>query len=397
MHCLLPALFLALSGKGPLPYPYTQSLPVEPRKANGDGVCGTSLEQHLETEHFTLQLKNGPVEEERIIAIATVLEEGWENLVFRDGWTPPSYSKECKLWIFLDTSLNGSGITFLVKEGEQSYPVSYLNPTLYLEDDPDFILSVAVHEFGHMLQYEVEDSLGDDRMWYWEASAEWMAELGAPELDTYAESTWAYARRPELAYNSNSNQHPYGMFLLNAWMDQEVDHDAMREAWNSAREYPEEGWDLRLARVAGQDFGTMMQSFTGSYEAGTLRESSLYEKASRYASLPTVPAMEEVPLPGLYGSYYLDFGDGGKDLEVEGPVLITYVAEGEIRETPPDAGPFTAIFTATEASGTLKYGATPKDTGEKTETEPCGCSEGAAGLWLGFPVFWLRRRLSDSG
>ncbi len=403
MYCLLPALLDALDGAPPahpsmLRPPPQLLAPSRPPDRSGErAVCGNNYAFHQETEHFTIQWEDAAVPQARVDEIGERLEAAWTY--FGDqGWQLPPYADSCYLWFILDTTMSGSGLTTLYYNDDfpEGYPVTFLHPTYVEQDYPGFAVSVAVHEFAHMLQFTVEDYFTHrDRTWYWEASAEWMAEKTAPDLDWYADSTWWYADFPDGDYNTTANFHPYGMLGLNAWIDQRVGFGAITDAWQTAAQH-DEGWDLRIARATGQDFASLVADFSGAYAAAALTESSLYWPPVREAAHTGVPDREKIPLPGLYGSYYIDIERADAPLAWGGDVAARFVAGGAWSDTPPASGDYTAIFTATATPGTFWYGRSaggdtgdtgaggPEDTGAGGAEDPGGktpraCASAAPG------------------
>lgn len=419
MYCLLPALFASYLGETPAPYRFAWTPPPQVdglRRRGPKAICGNSFPYHIETEHFTVQWTNAAIPEERAQAIADALELGWEELVEEQGWPAPVSSDACYLWVILDDELSGSGLTtqYTSEDYPQGYPVSYLNPA-FEPETPEFALSVAVHEFGHMIQYGLDgwDGTGT-RAWFWEATAEWMAEKGLPEANTYAESTYWYARSPEFDYHTMKNFHQYGMLLLDAWIDENHGMEPILSAWLDAREHANEDWDARLARSVGMDFPEIVRQFTAAYAAKTLRESSLYYEPTLANSHRELPEEERLDIEGLYGSFYVSFAGGGSDLGVEGDVVVAYVQGSSWTDEPPSSGPFTAIFTSLTDQGTILYGSQvgnkdsdpgesgipdspgedSEDSTKKEEPKACGCEGGAGVLALGLvaPLLLRRRR-----
>lgn len=361
------------------------------------GVYGERLAYSLDSRHFTVQWSHPDVDPSRAAEILGNLEDAWTVLVDEAGWPAPISSEDWLLWVILDPELGGSGYTtvYTSEAFPEGYPVTWLNPTYDAAADPAFALSVAVHEFAHMLQYRLRDrDRGRDDAWYWEATAEWAAERAAPELDTYAESTWWYAQWPDAPFDAYERFHPYGMVVLNAYLDEHaVGFDGIRRVWRGARDAP---WDARIAEVTGQDFGTLVADMAAALAAGTLRESALYFEPVRARTHAAAPTWETLELPGLYGSYYVDVAEG--PVVATGPVLARYVQDGVVLPEAPATGPYTAVFTAVGEDGALGYGTTPP-TGNPGAERPCGCATspgpgalGPLGLALGLGLAARRRR-----
>lgn len=429
MRCLLPALLSALHGAAPAhpwmlaPPPQLADPPPRPPDRSPDrsgerAICGNNYASHQETEHFTLQWDDPSIPQARVDEIAARLEEAW--IYYADqGWQAPPYADTCYLWFILDTTISGSGYTTLYTSPDfpEGYPVTFLHPT-YIDDDyPGFAVSVAVHEFAHMLQFTVEDYYAHpERTWYWEASAEWMTEKSAPDLDWYADSTYWYADDPAAPYDSTVNFHQYGMLGLNAWIDASVGFGAITEAWQTAADH-DEAWDLRLARATGQDFAALLADFSGAYAAGSLPESDLYYPPAREDTHRGTPAPQEIDLPGLYGTHYIDVQGADAPLAWEGDVIARFAQGGAWSDTPPESGDYTAAFTAispdTAGRGTYRYGRADQmgdpdsgdpDSGDPDPDDPGGkdgpraCASGPAaptalsGLALALALAPLRAR-----
>ncbi len=404
MDCLLPDVLDALSG-GHADDVRMIEAPAEmgrvrPRGGR-KGVYGESLAFHLDGTNFTVQWSDATVDPARAADLLDQLESAWTVLVDEEGWPAPTSSDEWLLWVVLDPALGGSGYTTVYGSDDypDGYPVTYLNPAYDLED-PRFGLSVAVHEFGHMLQYRLRDwELGGADAWYWEATSEWVAERAAPSLDTYAESTFWYAQWPHARFDAVERFHPYGMLLLNAWLDERVfGFDGVREVWLAGRD-DDTAWDVLVGEVAGRDFGEMVAEMAAEVAAGTLREGALYERPTRAATHDAAPAWEVLPLPGLYGSYFVDIGGGA--VTVDGPVRAAFVQDGVVTDAAPAEGAYTLVITAVGEEGEVGYGTTP--TAGRGEDDPpiaCGCaSVPRVGAWpavgLLVAAVGLRRRVGS--
>lgn len=392
MDCLLPDVLAALSGEAPadvrmVAAPAAVAGPSHLR-ANGKGVYGADLPYHLDGDNFTVQWEDATVDPERAAAVLAQLEAAWPVLVNEGGWPAPVSAATYLLRVVLDPELGGSGYTtvYITDDYPQGYPVSYLNPTYDIED-PAFGLSVAVHEFGHMLQYRLRDWQGGRAdSWYWEATSEWMAERAAPALDTYAESSYWYAQWPGARFDRIERYHGYGMLLLNAYLDERVfGLDGIRDVW-MAGQGEATPWDASIAGVAGQDFGAIVAGMAAEVAAGTLREGALYDAPLRVAVHEEAPEWQTIEAPELFGSHLVDIGGGA--VIVEGDVTVAYVANGEIGALAPD-GPYTLVVTALSDNGELAYGVSRP----AIEAEPaCGCGGGSGAGWLGLGLLAARRR-----
>lgn len=334
----------------------------------------------METTNFTLQWEDASLDSDRVSALAAALEQGWQVLITEQGWPQPTSTDQYLLRVTLDPGLSGSGYTTVYTSDDypQGYPVIYLNPS-YLEDEYEaYARSVAIHELAHTLQYVLIDwtELVVGAMWYWEATAEWLPEIAAPELDTYALSTYWYARYPNGDFDTFYNYHPYGMVFLNACLDEYYDADFLA-IWQAGS--PEGGWDTVIADAVGEDFATIITTCSAAYAAGELRESALYEPIT-----PITPTDGRVLDLGLYGTW---FYQTAAPLQVSGPAEVVYLDDAG-----QDTGGIAAITRIAE--GDIVLGA-PADTGaDKPTPAGCGCNSstplGGAGLWLA--LLLLRRR-----
>lgn len=403
MRCLLPAVFAALGGAPPLhpgmhppPRPHE---PAPPPPGAGKVNPGDDLANHLESENFTVQWEDASITTERADAVLAVLEEGWSRLFEEQGWPRPVSSDEYRLEFVLDPSVPGSGYTTLQTSARypDGYPVTRLNPWYGEEDYPGFALSVAVHELGHMSQYAVRDwSLGDGEPWFWEASAEWMAELGAPELDTYALSSYWYATQTELSADDTAGNHPYGMFLLAAWMDEELGAGTTRSAWDAN---DGDTWLDVLPRVTGLDSTELVASMAGAVGTGSLRESALYEPPERLTEGLDGPFDREDPAPDPLGSWYVDLAplETGETLWVDGEVDLRLFADGEEVGAAPVGVPLLLVFTTPEDAVATHFTWGVRARGA-AEPQACGCGAGGPASRLGLAAALLlatgRRRPS---
>jgi hypothetical protein len=323
--------------------------------------------------------------------VLDALEEGWAELVDTQGWPAPVSSDRYLLWVILDPTLSGSGFTttYTTSEFPDGYPVSYVTPYYADSDYPGFSHSVAVHEFSHMIQYGVRDWRSTaNEAWYWEASAEWMADQGVPDLDTYALSTYWYAINTTVAYNSMDDYHQYGMLLLPRYLEDTQGAEVVQASWleNGGNE-----WADAIADAAGVEVDAIIPEMAGAYAAGAMTESELFYP-------PTYAADEgEDDDSETLGTLYVKVHTpGGERFVVDGPATVRYAADGAWGAEP-TGDRFTAAITRTADSGTITWGfeadpagdtagdsaANMDDTGE-TKSAACGCAStpGPAGAGL---------------
>jgi hypothetical protein len=377
MPCALAAVSVALSG-GPVADARMVTPPYGPgvhASAVGKGTYGDDLAFHLETPNFTLQWSDPTVDPTRAADLGEWLETGWTALVEEQGWPVPVSADRYRLRVILALDLGGSGYTteYASADYPEGYPVLYLNPG-FLPDDPDYERSVAVHELGHAIQYALR-ALDPAEAWYWEASAEWMAELGAPELDSYARSVGWYAQHPELAYDSDAALHPYGMVLLPAFLDAYAP-GAFAASWHDPAP-----WADAIATAAGLPFPDVIADMTGAYAAHTLPESDLYAD-------PVLLDGDEAEVEGRLGTFYVPVDPGSATWAAEGDVVVRYAVEGSWSDEAP-AEPFIATITTLDATGKVRWGLVAPEEGG------CGCATASARP--GLPVVLLAALLRRSG
>lgn len=400
MQCLTPLVLMALNGE-PCDQAADESVcarvdermlapargkparparPGPPRGFEGKTVLGDSLEYSVESTNFSVQWNDDDATEAYASTLLASLESGWLHLVDQDGWTPPVSSDLHLLTFVLDPTLGGSGFTTVYSSPEypEGYPVSYVHPGYADADYPGFSQSVGVHEFGHMIQFGVRSwSARHGESWFWEASAEWMADRGVPDVNTYALSTWWYATQTTLAYDSTDGSHAYGMLLLPRYLEDALGPDVVRDSW-SANNGAE--WADAIGEAAGEPIGDLVAEMAGAYAAGALTESELF-----FPPDPLAPSEGEQAEGGLYGTVYAQVEGEGGTFAVDGPASVRYAAGGEWSDTLPDA-PFTAAITRM-GDGLISWGpegtsGETGDTGRGGDDDSGGRAAGSCGCGL---------------
>lgn len=264
----------ALVGRGgPVPF---AALPAAP-PADTKVLYGGRMDHHLDSANFTVAWQGEDATEDAARRASEALELAWEALVVEQGWPQPVSSDRYLLWVLLDPTLSGTGLTVELFPAEypSGYPVIYLNPEW--AGYADFWASLAAHELAHAVQFGMRgDWVGGEDAWYWEASAEWMAELALPDNNSYALSAPYYAEAPELRFSSMEGAHQYGMFLLNASLAQHHGDEALVDTWALSGTRVGVGWDLILEESLGLPAAAVWGQFTADFSAGALRESTLY-------------------------------------------------------------------------------------------------------------------------
>ncbi len=388
MECLTPLVLAALQGDPThaelLHPPPTFDGHVQ-RFAEGKAIYGTSLAHHLESENFTVQWNGEDATEEYAAQVLASLEMGWQALIVEGAWPAPVSSDAYLLWVILDPTIGGSGYTTVYTSDAypEGYPVSWLSPEYGEENWPGFSLSVAVHEFSHMVQFASRDwRSGGEESWYWEASAEWMAEQGVPDIDTYALSTYWYATNTDAAVDSTEDSHQYGMLLLPAYLAEFVGPDVVRDSWS---ENDGLDWPDAIGNAAGIPFADIVPEMAGAYAAGALSESALFYTPDPYAA-----AQGEDDESGLLGTLYVQVSLGDEQsFEVTGPVTVRYARDGDWSDRASETcvaaltrtGDGTITWdkvSAGEESGGTDSADSAGETGEGTKAA-CGCGAGAGG------------------
>lgn len=394
MDCLFEEVVVALEGgvaaHGAMVVPPPQLDGRPRRSAASKALLGEPLAHRIDTADVTVQWADDDIDEAYAAEVAATAQDAWTRLFVDAGWPTPAGSDRYLQWILLDRTVPGSGYTTLytTEELPDGYPVIFLNPGYGDEDWPGYSLSVAVHELGHTSQFAMRDpSLA--HTWFWESSAEWMAELGAPDLDTYALSTWAYAEAPEDSYSSATDQHPYGMLLLPAYADEYIGEGTLRSVWTS-----EDGPEDAYAAVAGVPFATLLADMTGAYAARALRESSLYYTPTFAEELDGAPEDLELEPPDPGGTVYVRISAGAADVEVDGTGEARWAADGTWGESPPATGETILAYTTFDHAR-WRIGTFP-DAPPPAEEAPGGCACGASGGVAAWPwlvgLFALRAR-----
>ncbi|MCB9766368.1 MAG: hypothetical protein H6739_41720 [Alphaproteobacteria bacterium] len=412
LECLLVPALAALRGEAPAPHPVVLQAPANldgvgrPGPPDVKGVYGGRLDNHVDSVNFTVAWENGEGDRAAAELASAALEDAWNALIVDQGWTPPVSSDDYWLWVILDPSLNGTGLTvpYTSTDYPQGYPVIFLNPDY--ASYTDFFRSLAAHEFMHAIQFATRDYYqGDEETWYWEASAEWGAELALPSVDAYGAQSGYYSSQPELRYSSTVNFHQYGMFVLNAWID-EHSGTTMQDVWTEAEGRDGEDWDVILADATGQGVDDIWGGFTQAMATGDLREFRLYDSPNRIGGLTDGASGS---LAYLATDYYLVNDDTG--VRVSGDAVLA--SRGGVGEAVNVYAGQTLAVTGLDPSSPASYTLTfedfvadPDDTGLTDDTGGgtgpfkdvggtlCGVSPGSGGAaWLALlGLLGLRRR-----
>jgi hypothetical protein len=293
MDCLLPLLFQGLSnGAIELPDFFTQAPPrlngVSSQQMNsGKGRYGQAWPNEASSANFLVVWEDGHGNSTLAQQTLDVLEKSWEALTVELGWKIPVSSDDYLLWVILTPELSGTGFTTSYSSSDfpDGYPVIYLNPNY--ADNTDFWASLSAHEFAHALQYAHRKyTTNEEEPWYWEASAEWQAELALPMVNAYGAQSWYYSEQTHFRYSSMENSHQYGMFLLNAYLEEHLTGPGgIKAIWELAAEAPNKGWDSLIPESTGLSFVEIFGGFTQTMTAMNLQDADHYYPPKRQGVL----------------------------------------------------------------------------------------------------------------
>lgn len=273
----------------PFVHPPTGSTPPPPDRA----IYGTPATWHVETEHFTVNWWDSSVSDAAVQAAAEALEVGWDAFVEEQGWEPPASSDAYYIWVYLDADL-GSTTGYTTEYWDSTFPdgipLIYINPNTLDDFGPDFYHALTVHELMHAIQfgmrpYDWDSDDSNQENWYWEASATHASELADPTVDGHQYTSAWYAERPEVRYDSYEGSHQYGMFVLNAWLEDTHGSGTMRDIWRASSAQPGVSWPKIMEDHIGTDAEVLWAGFSDAYGNETLPESALYTPGQRQGDL----------------------------------------------------------------------------------------------------------------
>lgn len=250
-----------------------------PAPAPAKSVYGSPYANHIETENFTVNWWDDAVSREHAELAAAALETAWTSFIEEQGWPEPVSSDTYYLWVLLDRGLGSTtGYTteYFTEEYPQGYPVIYLNPDQFWNES--FWQALSAHEFMHTVQYGMRewDAGGTEESWYWEASANHASELADPSWDGHQYTAAWYTLQPQLRYDSYDGYHQYGIFVLNAWLEEQGE-GLMRRTWEEGVGREDTTWDLLLAEASGMGVDELWAGFSAAVANEELPESALYE------------------------------------------------------------------------------------------------------------------------
>lgn len=355
---------------GMLTRPGRIGAPHTPAPPGGKTVYGGNYEFHLESANFTLNWTDSRIDQDAAVVAAEALETAWTSLLDEQGWTPPTSSDRYYLWVLLDPTLGGTtGYTteYFSDDYPDGYPIIYLNPDY--AGNTAFWQSLAAHEFMHAVQFAMREWSNDGgvQSWYWEASATHASELAGPSWDGHQYISAWYADQPDEPYDSYQGSHQYGMFVLNAWMDETAfGEGTMLAVWSESTDRPGDTWDTLIADVTGQTAAEVWAGFSGQYGNNELRESHLYTDVATRGTLSDGASGG----PGYLGSDYWRVEED-TTVTVTGDAILGGAGAVTGTRITVDAGTLISVTsTAPGASYTLSLSEPeePEDTGSPDDT-----------------------------
>jgi hypothetical protein len=302
---------------GPAPFdPEIRSPP--PPNASKE-VYGSWSQERLVTQNFIIAWREGEELDAVAIEAAEALERSWDELIRERDWPMPASADSFLLWVFLDPRLEYSAYTvpMYTQEYPEGYAVIYVNPAW--SDDPAVFDAMLAHEFMHAIQYAMRPQREEeDEYWYWEASAQWAPKLVFPDSEGYASSSQYYSDFTWYTYSSLDNAHQYGMFLLNAYLEEKLMGDGgMKRIWESSRSDPS-SWDSVISTASLHSVGDIWGGFAAEVSNEGLSDEGLYEPV--YLVSPLVDGIsEEVKYLGTH--YFLS--DGDLSVSASGDVVLS--------------------------------------------------------------------------
>ncbi|MFT5587199.1 MAG: hypothetical protein ACI9VR_004807 [Cognaticolwellia sp.] len=282
--CKTPDALRALTGQAEPTHPHMLEAPPGlggpgPQMFAADKVpFGTPYVLNRETENFLINWTQADMPEPAVELVAEALELAWTRLIEEQGWPEPVSSQGYLLWVVLDENMEGTGFTteYIAPEYPQGYPVMYINPTWVTS--PAFYKGLAAHEFMHAIQYEMRAYEYDveAQSWYWEASANMAPELVESSWDGHHYTSAWYADNAHERYDTDIGYHQYGLYVLNAHLEDILGPGTLKSIWEAGRQDPDALWDKLMREGTGLSPEEIFGGFSGRYANGTLPESSFY-------------------------------------------------------------------------------------------------------------------------
>ena len=408
MDCLLPLLFL---GQPELLPPHALSPPVQLRDAPAQHarvsghktLYGTPFPNQISSDNFTVGWYDGVATAADADAALSALETTWKALIQERNWQAPVSSDHHLLWVILTKDLSGTGFTTTYRDSTypQGYPVIYLNPAY--SGDRDFWASLASHEMAHAIQYSYRDySTNSEEPWYWEASAEWQAELSLPQNNSYGYQSIHYSEQPHLRYSSMEDNHQYGMFVLNAYLEEHLSGPgALRRVWERSQSQPNGNWGELIPGAMDTKIGTIFAGLANKMSELDFKDGEHYFAPQRVGALADGHSGKLAYL----GTHYLDTEEGAR-VVAEGDVLLSanWGSGNEVFLRPGETlavvglHPSSAVYTLS-VSPWIASNDSGIDTGEGGESPISGCAcksassqKAPVGIFAALCLLFLRRR-----
>lgn len=275
------------------------------------------------------------------------LDGGYEELEAA-GWAIPVSSDRYYLPVVLDPHLSGTGLTLEYyddRDYPEGYPVLYVHPEWWTSY-PAFFRHVAMHELAHAFQFAVRDYAGGtSESWYWEASAEWSVEEVRPRWDQYVSQVPYYTEQPELRLDSGSRYHPYGMLVLNAYLEVSRGPEAMRDTWQANGGL---AWPDALEAATDTPVEELVWAASGTLASGGYPDSPLWPSPEVERVVVDLADGETWAGAEWLGTHYVEVADAPGPVEVLGNVRAAFVTEGGWTGETPAAGSYTIAITALE-------------------------------------------------
>ena len=393
--CATPAVWSrALAGRPPLAVLRGPAMSAAGPPPPSKTVYGSHFSHHHDTANFSLNWEDGAVSDAAVALAAEALEQAWTALVVDQGWPAPVSSDAWLLWVVLDPALAGTGLTneYTTAAYPDGYPVIWIDPDGLAEFGAPFYRSLVIHEFMHAVQFALRPSaweLGEPaQAWYWEAAATHAPELVDPAIDGHQYTSAWYASAADQRFDTLDSAHEYGMFVLNAHLeDQVLGPGGMQAVWERSADAGDALWDEILADASGMEAGALFAGFAGAHGNAQLPESARY-------TLPPAPALV-LPQSGradtLGARYYtataavsvaLSDDSAGAALLAgpDGVAPVVRLAAGEVVAVTAlaDGTDFTLVAAALEAPGDTGDGPDTGDAAAAAEDGPAG-DAGATG------------------
>jgi hypothetical protein len=379
-----------------VPPPQLSGRPGPKPPGSDKAIYGERMDNHLDSANFTIAWADGQATRGDAEDTAAGMEAAWQALVEEQGWTQPISSDRYLLWVILESDVDYAGYTtyYWTDDYPDRYPAIYLN-TDYAQHE-DWWQSACAHELAHALQQAIRERSGRYESWYWEASAVWMEELARPELDQYGWVSEYYVEEAHRRYDSTTNSHEYGMFLLNAYIEEHLTGaGGLLSIWQHASEHQGDDWAEVLEGALGLPPAELWAGFVNATIAGDLAESRLYSDVEHDGDLydglegcVAVLGTEYYRMP-RDGTVTVEARDEGEEFYIAGP-------EGWGTTLALSRGDIVGVLTPVEPSAGyflwVEFEEEPVDTGDWEESEDwygsggCGCAAGSGSQGLGW---WL--------